>query len=305
MVLPVPYRIVLASLLLGAGPAFAADEPVRQTTETVKPAPAPSATPPAPAVDITRPTPRELDAEALKHLAAEPRPGEVRWLDAADARYLALVLPATTRQELGSVILLPDTGETPDEPSLITPLREALAGLGWTTWSLALVPAPTATAAKPPADSDWRPGLERALAEIRQSGNGNIFLIAHGDTGLGLLNQTAPLPTVTGLILLDVRAHDDTATQALATTLSQLRLPAFDILAAGRDENTALAQRRSAGERAKDGNYRQLALSGTDRHLNGYTGFVAHAIHGWARRQTTLAQEKPDDQTSPTTPPNP
>lgn len=264
-------------LLLLSSPLLAAETP--DTHAAPSPAPTPS-------IDITRPSLTEQANAALQQLAALPRPDEARWLETPNGRFLALVLPATTQRVLGTILLLPEPGEAPDAPVLLAPLRQELARLGWSSWSLALKPEQTEPApAKPEAGGEiWRPGLAAALAEIRKSESRAVFLMARGETGLALLARPEDLPEHDGLILLDVRPETGEAERALNTQLTKRNRPLLDIVAAQDGANPALALRKSAGEQAPADAYRQLTLVGTDHRLIGYTGFIAHAVHGWARR---------------------
>lgn len=246
---------------------------------------APATTSPNSQANINRPSPAEQEIAATRQLAQQPRAGESRWLDSPHGRYLALILPATTGEVRGTFILLPRRGDNPDDPRLLHTLRTALPALGWTTWSLSLqaVPAEGGSAADSP--DSLVEALNAALTEVEKTAPKARFILAHGDTALALLSKRQTLARYDGLVLLQARAPDPAATEALHASLALLDKPVLDVIAQRRDESDAIAQRQSAGKRSAKGDYQLLRLVGTDDYLTGHTGFLAHGIAGWAMRR--------------------
>lgn len=295
-------RLFFVLMLSGAGhaaePAPAA-EPQAATTGTGAPdGPHQAVSATAPAVDITRPSPAENAASASLSLAAQPGPAERRWLTVAQARHLALVLPATTARVRATVILLPETGESPDDPALLAPLAARLANLGYSTWRLGLTPVPladtpvttatpgtaintAATAESGTAQVPLRPLLAAALAEITQAGSGLVVVAAHGDSLVRLLGEADLPATIGGLVGLDGRAEGD----ELATRLNGLALPMLDIVAEQAGESMSLNQRQAAGARAPERRYEGLRILATDHRFTGEVAFVAHRLASWADRR--------------------
>lgn len=77
-------------------------------------------------------------------LSDEQRLDEIVWLEPTypnmdkPARVLALVQKPRTPQAQGAVLIVPDHGQHPDWPALVSPLRRNLPDHGWYTLSLAM-----------------------------------------------------------------------------------------------------------------------------------------------------------------------
>lgn len=154
-----------ALLLLALSPILQAEDkaptpPAEANTETVAETPAPAPKP------IKRPPLPDYNDQRAQELA-RLLPTQAQTLTAGEDSFPALWLPASDGQPKGAVILLPGTGETPDWPRVISPLRYGLAQQGWHTLSLSLPeeesnipsrppepPKPVAPAADAPKDKE-------------------------------------------------------------------------------------------------------------------------------------------------------
>lgn len=87
---------------------------------------------------LSRPaTPSRL---RLQWLSDELTPAQVRWLNGDQqnpSAFLALYLPETTGRGQGGALILPDAGQHPDWPGVVSVLRQGLPDKGWHTLSIA------------------------------------------------------------------------------------------------------------------------------------------------------------------------
>ena len=106
-------------------------------------------------------TPAERSQDNALALQEQLPVSEQRMLKAGDDSFLALWKPANTPNPKGTLILLPDDGESADWPQSIGPLRKRLPDAGWHTLSLTMpdpyVQIPTASDAVEPAATDNAP----------------------------------------------------------------------------------------------------------------------------------------------------
>lgn len=128
------YRFAVLCMLT-SGPSFAQEPPAA--------APEAPASTPETAMELRKAT--VVNAQYQQQaLSDEQKTDEVVWLEptypdqSQPGRVLALAQKHRTPEAQGAVLIVPDQGQHPDWPNLVSPLRHSLPDFGWYTLSIAM-----------------------------------------------------------------------------------------------------------------------------------------------------------------------
>lgn len=138
MLKPTRITLLLSCFVLMPGILHAQTEPPKT------PAPSTIETPAtAPATEMRKAT--VVNAQYQQQaLSDEQKSDEIIWLEPTypdmdkPARVLALAQKHRTAQAQGAVLIVPDQGQHPDWPALVSPLRQSLPDHGWYTLSISM-----------------------------------------------------------------------------------------------------------------------------------------------------------------------
>jgi hypothetical protein len=255
------------------------------------------------AEDRTLPTPKLNQALGLQTHYQNALQGEqVIELQTSTERFIALWLEQRTSNPEGGILILHDSGQTPDWPFLLKQIRTYLPDTGWSTLAIDLpLPSRDAIGVLPVSDdntqtqSDVTPEshatrvLDRIASGIAQLNNENLFNIAvlgFGDGaywGSRYLAERLSEEEEEGyaLILYEPSPMAD----ELPGFISQLTSPTLDVYM--NDSSYAHLQaknRKAAAMRAKHENYLQIH----DASRHGFYGSpeidrTTRRVWGWLR----------------------
>ncbi len=254
----------------------------------------------------------------LENVAA---PSVAVWLELADGKIPAIYKEEQTGMKQGAAVVVHDLGMNPDWPEVVTPLRNGLPTVGWTTLSIS---PPALQGNVVPADMDalqkaTAEALESALKYLGARGYENVALIG---VGLGATVSAAFLANSPGhgvdaFIGINMAPFPATApTLTPAVYLEKIALPILDLYgeraAAGVRADSAaraLAAKKSGAAARADQNidpfkrsavaqspfddktgfiaYRQIVVPGANPAFVGQEEILVKRIVGWLRRHAT------------------
>jgi hypothetical protein len=215
--------------------------------------------------------------------------GETHWLRANEEEFLAILEKSVANERLGGAILLHDSGDHADSPSLIRPLRRQLALRGWDTLSLQL-PRPIEPLTRTEHSQVIEMGRKRLRAAVdffKARGTTPLVLVGHGlgaETALAYLAGD-PANDIRALVAIGLAASegdDDPVIQNIAN----LPRPMLDLYGdRDRPEVLASAQlRRATAKRNQREGYRQDRAIGADHHFSGLHESLLQRVASWLRR---------------------
>ncbi len=225
--------------------------------------------------------------EALENTIQVGRPIT---LSAEGHPFLAIYTEADTDKTVGAAIILPDIGASPDQATVIRPLRNRLPTHGWATLALQM---PLAASDAPPRA--WRrlvaragPRIDSAIARLRDSGVLNIALIGHGvgaEIGLRYLAGKRA-DAIRAFVAIGLGPHPRDPEDPVLRALEKLKLPILDVfggedLAAARDSARA---RRAAARKANNPGYLQLRIDGADHRFHDLQDVLTSRVRAWLNR---------------------
>ncbi|WP_427983309.1 DUF3530 family protein [Agarivorans sp.] len=219
--------------------------------------------------------------------------GELKPLQVAQQQYVSLWLEEQTPQKRGSVLLLPDWGESPSAANSINSLRQALPQWGWETGAI-LPPFPMAGLMQSntmtqleEARQQYKQDLQALLEAAKQAQQeqfGFQVIVAQGVMGAWLVELLTEqlLPAPDGLVLVSAYYPDQQLNQKLAEQAAQLAVPILDIYADdyNRWQQTARQQRLIASNKNQKFNYRQTELPATAA-TQPNSAKLNKAVYGW------------------------
>lgn len=295
--------IVLLPLLVLLSTGVRAETPV---------AAAPAAAADSATAPVAPPAAKEPDAEQLlaTALREQLRGGEAITLQVEGKKVLALFQQQTRGQALGGVLILHDLNAHPDWPGVTRTLRRQLPGAGWHTLSLQLPHADSAQTTLEQLDA-IHPRIAAALAEMERRGILNTVIVGHGQGALAAIDylNINIVPAVRGLVVIGLDGTQN-AEERLdgAAALARINVPLLDIYAehdnlkvlesakrrydlARRTNTGGNQQRTSYADIAPDYNpklgltlsYRQVSLSGADRHFTVQGDALVKRLRGWLK----------------------
>lgn len=146
--------------------------------------------------------------------------------------FIALKKPAMTALTKGTILLVPEYSEHPDNPRYLHALRTELTEFGWTT--LALLP-PEILPASDGLEPETYPQrlfeqLKAATLEAKQQA-GYLVVLAQGTNGALVADFYAQkkLPEPDSLVLLSAYHAENKKNKQLAQTLASLKVPTLDL----------------------------------------------------------------------------
>jgi pimeloyl-ACP methyl ester carboxylesterase len=222
--------------------------------------------------------------------------GTALWLNAGDTRFLAIYETSHAEQRLGGAVLLHEAGDHADAPSLIGPLRQALAARGWDTLSLQLPRPvdPLLAEQRQAAVASARARLQAALALFKDRGTAPLVLVGHGlgaEMALAYLAEN-PAADIRALVAIGLAAGEGNDTDPVIRAITGWPRPLLDLYG-DRDRPAVLATasaRRSAAKRSQREGYRQDRVMGADHDFSGLQENLQRRITSWLRR---VAREEP------------
>jgi alpha/beta superfamily hydrolase len=249
---------VAAALLLGAGNALA-DDPVRE-------------------------------ARIASQIEDAILDGEPVWLQAGQARFLAIYTRAATPETRGAAVILHGSDAHPDWPDVVFPLRTQLPEHGWATLSIQLpVTAPGAPAGSWQADLPLAaPRIAAAAAWLKKRQFPYLALIGHslgarmGAEYLGGLHG-APDPAFRAFVAVGLTANPADTDRGVLLALKQLQLPMLDLYGErdfGGVIHSADARRRAALQ-GRSPAYSQVQAPGADHFFRGLDGLLVSRVRAW------------------------
>lgn len=232
------------------------------------------ASPPTP----TLPPRQAIDIKKMRieQLTQEVNQDELRWLTADGEKFMALWRGDLSGRPFGATLILHTEGESVDTPYSVSALRNNLNLHGWATLAIAmpatkapqiprrppLTPAPNseldATDTQPalPIDTEETTApdpqtlstarIEAAIAFLKQQGQYNIALIAHGTSALRaarFISESAPGDSISkkgtatktqrpirALVLVGARNQITGADASIETFFTDVSLPILDVI---------------------------------------------------------------------------
>ena len=230
---------------------------------------------------------QDYEQRLVTHLVQNPVAGETVWLKAGGGEFLALLMEASVGDGKKAVIILHSMGTHADWPEIISPLRTALPGRGWTTLSLQLPVLPPGTPL-----AEYGETLAAAAARIRAGvsylqdrGHPEIVIIGYSFGAAAALTyldkNPAPVRAFIG-ISMQPRPFLNPSFDLLGH-LAQLELPVLDIYGShDYAEVTGTADgRRLAGK--KNGNllYEQFVINGADHYYTEREAELINTVASW------------------------
>lgn len=239
----------------------------------------------------------DSQTQLATQLEASVAPGKIVWLEEQNKKTLAVFQPATTQAQ-GAVILIPDSGMTPDGASVIGPLRRKLTEYGWSTLALH-VPAIYDSTAKVESAALMQATQTALAAAEKFLAEKNLKPVIIIGIGLGAAASSAAINgQPAGLVLISPRsgAKDD-ATFYLPQTMSKLTLPILDVYGQ-RDAQPVLASaaeraatKKSATTGSTSSSYQQIMIPTADHNFSGQEDLLAKRIVGWLRKNVLGASK--------------
>ncbi len=222
--------------------------------------------------------------------------GEAHWMGTGDSRFLAILEATDADVRLGGAILLHDAGDHADSPTLIGPLRLALASRGWDTLSLQL-PRPV----DPLLEGERKETIElaqgrlqAAVALLKDRGTAPLVLVGHGlgaEMALTFL-AGSPANEIRALVAIGLAAGEGGDTDPVIQSITRLQRPLLDLYG-DRDRPGVLATaraRHAAAKRDQREGYRQDRVMGADHHFSGLHESLQQRVASWLRRITMEEQ---------------
>lgn len=219
-----------------------------------------------------------------------PITGEVKLLDADQQQFISVWLEEQTPQKRGSVLLLPDWGNSPSDAGSIDALRQALPSIGWETGAI-LPPQPSKNIMQQGGDLDqlasYKLQLKAVLETAKQSQQeqfGFQVIVAQGVMGAWLVELIAEqqISPPDGIVLISAYYPDKDLNIHLATQTALLAIPVLDIYADDYNQWQAAAseQRLIATNKNQKFNYRQTLLPATVNTAPN-SAALNKTVYGW------------------------
>ncbi|MGR9053728.1 MAG: DUF3530 family protein [Gammaproteobacteria bacterium] len=243
------------------------------------------------------------EAAYADYIASTLREGRMVRLGSDAKRFIALYSEAETAEFVGTVVILHDKGEHPDQAPFIHRLRTVLPKHRFAALSLQM-PLREAGA----GDRDYYALFPEALARIeaavdflKNEDPGRVVLAGHGLGGLMALYAAERLPDTFDAVVavaLSVPNTDNPYAQTL-TFIEKSNFPLLDIYGASDIPQVveSAAKRRLAAKDRTD--YRQIEIAGADRSFSHDGSETVKRIFSWLRRivddKSRQRQEKKEE----------
>ena len=233
-----------------------------------------------------------LDAQKEQRIAEQTIDslfdGEPVWLPsnnavAQETQFLALLTEGDPAK--AAIILVHGTGQGPDTPFVIAPLRELFAELNYTTLSLQMPVLGDDIAAEDYASEFDRASdrLSAGVTYIRNSGATRVYMVAHSLGSSMMMNWAANggATTVDALVALGFGGVMVFDAQA---TVKKLKLPLLDVIGE-RDFDSIItnAPARSKYVSATNVYSAQTVIIGADHFYNGKEKELVDTIDHWLK----------------------
>ncbi len=216
--------------------------------------------------------------------------GDPVQLQAGDTRFLGLFTTASNGSASRAAIIVHGIGAHPDWPEVVYPLRSELPEHGWSTLSVQMPILPNDATTKDylPLFDEVAPRLNAAIAYLREQGSETIVIIAHslGSSMAARFIADNQGAGVNGLVLVSMSVIEIDPKMNGAIALEKIKLPVLDIYGTRDLENvlaTSEEREKAATGKARNTDYRQIAIEGGDHFFIGVEDELVRRIYGWLK----------------------
>lgn len=270
----------------------------------------------------TEPTPEppvDLNAQRDQELADSLPPGQVKWIESGDGKFLALFNPDQTGNPRGSVMMVPAPGDTIQTPGVMTEAVNYFPSVAWHFMAVHAVdlsfqgPQPELPLKEPstttaeqntesvaaveievvlPDEQDWYQKqfkanqqtlvsrLAAAEQELLRNDKGYVLVVTSHSGSLVLEAIKDKMLKPKGLVLIDINYPVLSVRQQLTKNLAELPIPVLDIYSV---VSRQLAEQRHELNRFPG--YEQRMLPVTGRDFRGSEYLLLRTIRGWLKRK--------------------
>ena len=231
---------------------------------------------------------RDWEQQISKKLAEEAKATEVCSLEADGEKFLGLYTSQTAKVAHGAAIILHGMGGHADWPQLISPLRTALPGQGWSTLSIQLpVIAPQnqiedyGLTLQQAADR-----IDAAVRFLRDRKFLNIVVVGHSFGAASALAYLEKENKQKIRALVAIGLQDYAFVKPVMNVLGLIEkshIPILDIYGS-RDYKNVIDQapdRRLAARKGNNQNYSQFEIEGADHYFDKMDDVLVKRIRGW------------------------
>jgi acetyl esterase/lipase len=233
------------------------------------------------------------EAEIAREIKKNRHLGEIIELTAGDHQFLAIYQETALPVKQGGLIILHGTGQNPDSPAVIHPIRTGLTDSGWDTLSLQMPVVALET--NPTAITDLQPEaslrIQAAIQFFTAKNNVNVSILGH-DSGaalaVGFLGQSGT-DQVRAVALLSINGPE----QAILENLQKIDLPILDLYGTQDFEHIksmANDRKRAVVSKGENRNFRQITLEGGNHYYDSLQQSLLARVRAWLGKQAAGAQ---------------
>jgi len=228
---------------------------------------------------------KQREHQYAKAIEKKAKTGSAIYLNSLNHKFLALYQETESLKNLGTVILLHDKGQHPDQEYLFKKLRTSLPQHNWATLALQM------PLREMGAESDQyytlfteaKQRIQAGIDFLKTKNINNIILLGYGLGGLMALSAASEQnSSVTALVTISllVPKTDHPLAQTLAY-LNNSSIPLLDIYGS-KDINAVSQSARQRRIAAKENQgYRQLQIEDANRSFRNYQDLVVKRVYSW------------------------
>lgn len=214
--------------------------------------------------------------------------GELIWLNAGTTKFIALQRQSTQAKSQGTVIVLHDMGDYPEQEHIAAQLRRELPEHNWSSLAIQLPLRETGASSEDyfALFPEAAQRIQAAVDFLQQQKTETIVLAGYGLGALmGLYAQTEKNFAIKAFVAVSLPVYQ--TDQKMAKTLDMLpllKVPLLDIYAAQdlpEVQTTARERRVAAKDNAE---FRQMQIEGEDHGFQHQNGLVPKRVYGWLNR---------------------
>lgn len=233
-----------------------------------------------------------VEDEIALQLSSSNVTGQQLRLKLGDTDFLAIYRDANSPKALGGVIFLHSMAAHPDWQAVISPLRNALTNVGWTTLSLQMP-----VLVKDAPIEQYVPLLDEAHARItagieylHSKGAYNVVIVGHGlgaTMGANFLASDNPsVSVVKAFIGIGLGVQSQISEFSPAQYIARLRMPVFDLFGSQDLDSvkTSARTRLLAARRSNNNAYRQTTILGADHFFTGMNNRLINRVKSWLKK---------------------
>ncbi|MES9916163.1 MAG: alpha/beta fold hydrolase [Candidatus Thiodiazotropha sp. 4PDIV1] len=233
-----------------------------------------------------------LERRVSEGLDSPDLSGKAVWLEAGEARFLAIYAPSSAKLSLGGALILHDAGTHADWTEVIQPLRHHLSQQGWNTLSLQLPaiespPDPQSTLGLLEKAS---PRIQAAIDYLDPEQQPTLVMVGHGLGATMALHHATKQPNqrIRAIAAIGLSIDTENESSPASQAIAQLQIPVLDLY--GSRDLTAVtesaAKRRQIAFMNGREDYRQEQVNGANHFFSGLQSSLSRRVHAWLRRST-------------------